>query len=438
MGQEGNHDGTDATAAYRPRHARARRRRRPLAGVIAASVAGVLVIVAAFVVYQYNDISNGIHRSAITLPQPSASATAPDQLAATNILVMGLDSRLDENGNPLPAAVYNALHAGSGSDGGYNTNVLMLIHIPGGGKPAVGISIPRDDYVDIPGSPDGVSMTKIKEAYGLALDKTLRHLVNTTKLPHATAYQDARTAARQEEITTVSQFLGGVPINHFIEVTMAAFYQIAEAVQPITVCIKQTTSDPYSGANFQAGHQEIDASQAVAFVRQRRDLKNPALNFTDLDRERRQQAFIVSLAYKLKQTGTFTDLGTLQTLIGVAKQNIALDAGFDLLSFVQQARGLAGGNISFTTLPITGYATIGGQDVNTVNLTQIHQEVAQLLNPPEATTAPQPAATPTSPAPSAITSTPSPSVASSTGASPSPSGSPSATPIQSGSIPCVK
>ncbi|MCU1527349.1 MAG: LytR family transcriptional regulator [Frondihabitans sp.] len=357
-GREEQPDESGTRPTYRPKHVRPLRRRRRIVGIIAGSLAGILVIAAAFVVYQYNDISNGIHRSAITLPKSSATAKGPGQLAATNILLMGLDSRLDENGNPLPAAVYNALHAGDGSDGGYNTNVLMLIHIPGGGKPAVGISIPRDDYVNIPGSPDDVSTTKIKEAYGLELDQTLRHLVNTTNLPHAAAYQQARAAARQEEISTVSQFLGGVPINHFIEVTMAAFYQIAEAVQPITVCVKEATSDPYSGAKFTAGYQQLDASQAVAFVRQRRDLNNPALNFTDLDRERRQQAFIVSLAYKLKQSGTLTNIGTLNTLIGVAKQNIALDSGFDLLSFIQQARGLAGGNISFTTLPITGYATI--------------------------------------------------------------------------------
>ncbi|MCU1527431.1 MAG: lytR [Frondihabitans sp.] len=428
MSRDSQHAQGPSGETYTPMHARPRRRRRRVLAAVAGVVTGVLVLTAVFVVYQYNDLSNGIHRSSITLPAGSASANAPGQLAATNILVMGLDSRLDENGNPLPASVYNALHAGSGADGGYNTNVLMLIHIPGGGKPAVGISIPRDDYVSIPGSPDGVSMTKIKEAYGLDLDQTLRHLVNATQLSHAVAYQQARSAARQEEITTVSQFLGGVPINHFVEVTMAAFYQIAEAVQPITVCVKEATSDPYSGANFAAGVQQLNASQAVAFVRQRRDLNNPALNFTDLDRERRQQAFIVSLAYKLKQSGTFTNIGTLETLIGVAKQNIALDSGFDLLSFLQQARGLAGGNISFTTLPITGYATIGGQDVNTVNLSQIHAEVSQLLNPP---------ATPKkskSHSSDSATSTETPT----TPTTPTSNASPTMAPIESGSIPCVK
>jgi LCP family protein required for cell wall assembly len=407
---------------------------------------------AAFAVYLYNDLSTGIHRSTITLPSASSTAAVPQDTGETNILVMGLDSRKDENGNPLPAAVYNALNAGDQSDGGYNTNVLMLIHIPAGGGKAVGISIPRDDYVALAGKPDGVAMSKIKEAYGLALDEKLRKLTNAGGISHADAYQQARAAARQAEITTVSNFLGGVTINHFIEITMAAFYEVAQAVQPITVCLNQKTQDSYSGANFPAGVQQLSASQAVSFVRQRRDTSNSRLDFTDLDRERRQQAFIVSLAYKLKQADTFTNFGTLQALINVAKQNIALDSKFDLLSFAAQASKFAGGNLTFTTLPITGFAVRDGKDVNLVDLNQIHAVVAQLLAPPAATPAPATAppaptataskskvaasATPT-PAPPATTSKSNPVVP----ATPTPTQNvytDSQSPLQSGSIPCVK
>lgn len=79
---------------------------------------------------------------------------------------MGLDSRLDQDGNPLPRDVLAQLHAGDASDGGYNTNVLMLVHVPGDGGNAQAISIPRDDYVALPGTPDGVNKQKIKQALG--------------------------------------------------------------------------------------------------------------------------------------------------------------------------------------------------------------------------------------------------------------------------------
>jgi LCP family protein required for cell wall assembly len=414
-----------------------RRRRRILWSV----GAGVMVIVAAvsgFVVYQYNSLSSSIHRSTVLMPTAKATTGVPQNTGATNILIMGLDSRLDENGKALPAEIYNALHAGNGSDGGYNTNVLMLIHIPGNGAPAVGISIPRDDYAELPGSPDGESKSKIKEAYGLELDQTFNHLVNTTKLSRSDIYQQARTAARQEEITTVSQFLGGVAIDHFVEVTMAAFYQVAEAVQPVTVCLNETTSDPYSGANFQAGDQQLTAAQAVSFVRQRRDTKNVALDFTDLDRARRQQAFIISLAYKLKQQRTFTNFETLGSLITVAKQNIAIDSGLNLLSFAHDAQSFAGGNISFVTLPIAGFATVGGKDVNLVDLVQVRAEVARLLAPRSAK--PTPVATSHSIANPTSVSTPAPTnpaVVRTATAAPDVSKE-WAAPLSSGSIPCVK
>ena len=35
-----------------------------------------------------------------------------------NILLMGLDSRLDQNGQPLPQEMYDALHAGDETSGG--------------------------------------------------------------------------------------------------------------------------------------------------------------------------------------------------------------------------------------------------------------------------------------------------------------------------------
>jgi LCP family protein required for cell wall assembly len=413
-------------------HAR-RRRLSPTKRIllsVAAAVAVVLVAVAAFAAYSYADLSNGLHRSTISLP----GGAQKKPVAESNILVIGLDSRLDENGNALPDDVYNALHAGGQGDGGYNANVLMLIHIPAGGKKAVGISIPRDDYAPLSGSPDGVSASKIKEAYGLALDQKLTELTNAGTA-HDDAYQQARAFARQTELQTVSDFLGGVRIDHFVEVTMAAFYQVAQAVQPITVCVAQDTQDPYSGADFKAGVQQLTASQAVSFVRQRRDENNPSLNFTDLDRERRQQAFIVSLATKLKKADTFANPATLESLIAAAKQNIALDSGFDLLSFASEAQHLAGGNITFTTLPITGYGVKDGKDVNLVDPDQIHAVVQQLLNPATPTATPTPGTpAPSASAPSTAAPAPTPSKA------PGPNGTytdPTA-PLPSGGVPCVK
>jgi LCP family protein required for cell wall assembly len=342
-------------------------------------------------------LNDNLHRS----PAQKASGVKASLNGDTNILIMGLDTRLDENGNPLPQDIYDALHAGDQSNGGENANVLMLLHVPAHGQ-ATEISIPRDDYVNLPGCPDGTCKEKIKQGYGLAFDQERKLLVKQGVTGTALE-QQSRDAGRVEEERTVSQFLGNIPIDHFIEVTLVAFFEIANVVQPVTVCLQKATQDTFSGANFPAGQVQLNSSQALAFVRQRRDnVKGDYYynNFTDLDRERRQQAFIASLAYKLKQGGTFANPAKLSGILNVAEQNIAVDDGFDLIKFAGEAESLTSGNVTFHTLPIASYADMGGTigDVNLVSLPAVQADVQSLIGGGSGTT------TPSSTAPTTTTS----------------------------------
>lgn len=404
-------------------------RRRIVVGVLAVLVAAVIVVTIGFVVTLSG--LNDIHRSSIAMPE--ASPGVPQETGEVNILVMGLDSRVDQNGDPYPQDIYDAIHAEDETVGGYNTNVLIYIHIPANGGKAVGISIPRDDYVDYANSPGGVSAGKIKEDYGRTFEASYEEL--TAKgTDQKTAYQQARNDAREAQIKTVSQFLGGVRIDHFVEVTMAAFYRVAQAVQPITVCLNHATADTYSGANFAAGVQQLDASQAMAFVRQRRDTQYDDVFLTDLDRTRRQQAFMVSLALKLKDSQTFTNFGTLQSLVDTAKQYVALDQGFDLLSLASTAQRLAGGAITFQTLPVERFGTVDGESVNIVDQAKIAQIVQDLLHPPAPTAAPTDAAS-ASPSPTAADTAAPPQAP--TAAPTQESYTDSQQPMVSGALPCV-
>ncbi|WP_226761868.1 LCP family protein, partial [Arthrobacter sp. SO3] len=309
--------------------------------------------------------------------------TVPKLTQDTNILIMGLDTRVDEKGQPLSADLYEALHAGDQTIGGYNANVLMVLHIPADGSKATAISIPRDDYVQVAGIPGQTFNTKIKEAYGYGLAAARTDLLSQGKPDDDSTYQTARDAGRKAQIATVTRFLGSVHIDHFVEVTMAAFYQVAGVIAPITVCVNRATQDTFSGADFKAGVQQIDGKQAMAFVRQRRDTTDSSYNFTDLDRARRQQAFIAAVSHQLKQAGTFTDLGKMQSVLDTVSENIVVDTGLDLIQLARQASSVTGGNISFTTLPITGFGTSpGGESINTVDIAQIQTTVKDLLNPP--------------------------------------------------------
>ena len=301
-----------------------------------------------------------------------------------NILLIGLDSRRDNDGNPIPREISKLLHVGPSTIGGYNTNTLILIHIPANGKKAVAISIPRDDYVNVP----GYGMKKIKEAYGYAKYAEDSRLYKEGIKQPAREHL-ARDAGRAATIATVSQFLD-VPIDHFAEVNLIGFYDLANALGGIQVCLNRAVNDSqYSGAVFPAGLQTITGADALKFVRQRHGLPNG-----DLDRTHRQQAFIAGVITKFRTQGIFGDIGKLSALLNVAKKDVVIDSGLDVIGFLPQAKALTSGNIKFHTLPIEGYVMRNSQSVNLVDEIKIRKYVQDLFNPkPEdskATPSPKP------------------------------------------------
>src|SRR6476469_945819 len=368
-----------------PRHRLPHSRSIHAAGRVLAGLAAVAVLAVTAVGWAgYRNMSGSITTSQALVGGPESVG------GAQHILIMGLDSRLDQHGQPLPEDIYDARHAGDETVGGYNANVLIVLHLPGGNGPVSAVSVPRDDYVDLPGCPSGVCKGKIKQAYGLAYRQSMDSL--SAKVAQSSREQKAREAGRKAEIDTVRRLLG-VPIDHFIEVTLGAFFQIAQVVQPITVCLNDNTSDPYSGADFHRGVQQIDAAQAMAFVRQRRDVTDE--NFTDLDRTRRQQAFLASLVAALGHGGALDSPATLRKLLEVVKQNIAVDTVFDLAGFAQRGAALADHPPSLYTLPITEFGQDdAGEDINRIDVPTIRAIVGDLVSAnPSAAGTPAPAAT---------------------------------------------
>ena len=327
---------------------------------------------------------------------------------ATNILLLGLDSRRDNNGNDLPRALLDTMHVGSSSSiGGYNTNTIILIHVPANGRQAIAISIPRDDYVAVP----GYGMRKIKEAYGLAKYYGESDLVKKG-VQNPERERLSRDLGRAATIATITNLLD-VPIDHFAEVNLVSFYDLSRALSGIQVCLNHSVDDAqYSGARFQAGLQTINGVDALKFVRQRHGLVNG-----DLDRTHRQQAFITGAITKLRSDGVFSDLGKMQSLIGVAKKDVVIDDNWDLLKFLPHARNLTSGHITFYTLPIDHYAARNGQSVNIINESLGKQFVQNLFYPER-----KPATTPGSPIP-----TPNPGHAAKA----------NGVPVGGGTIPCV-
>jgi LCP family protein required for cell wall assembly len=317
----------------------------------------------------------------------SDAITGGPQTGAMNILLMGLESRTDYDGNILSPDLLAAMHAGSvqgvaNGVGGQATNTLILIHIFAGGQKAIGFSIPRDDWVTYPKTYDGQTQGKVDQAYGDAWAQSLAETANSS-MSHDQRYLLANEAGQSATIATVSQ-LTGVHIDHFAEVNLAGFYELAQSFGGAEVCVKsynggQNLHDANSGFNQKhAGYLFLSPPQVLAFVRERDNLPNG-----DIDRTHRQQAIIDYVIWKLGHEGVLTDLGQLTSLLNVAKKYVITDSGWQLLTFASEMKSLTGKNLTFQTAPyITTDGHIDGQDVNLVDPAAIQQTVHNAFYPP--------------------------------------------------------
>jgi LCP family protein required for cell wall assembly len=362
---------------------------RTIGGTVGYGVSCVLAVV----VLAVAGYAHYVQRQVGGLASSNVDTGGP-QTGAMNILLMGLESRTDYNGNVLPAGLLAAMHAGSVNGvlhegvGGQDTNTLILIHIFAGGQKAVGFSIPRDDLVTFPQPYDGESQGKIDQAYGLAWAQSLSQTYSSS-MSRDRRYFLANEAGQAAAIATVSA-VTGEHIDHFAEVNLAGFYALAQAFHGIEACVKpwdggRNLHDLNSGFNQRhAGYLHLTAAQALAFVRERDNLPNG-----DLDRTHRQQAVLDYVLWDLGHQGALTDLGQLTNLLDVARRYMIASGGWNLLEFASEMHALTGKNLALSTLPIAttqNNVMVNGvpQDVDIVNLPYVRNLVQNAFSQPSA------------------------------------------------------
>ncbi|WP_300011433.1 LCP family protein [Pseudonocardia sp.] len=328
---------------------------------IATVVASVLVLTVTGAAWGlYRDITAGIVTTDVVL----GGGDGGDQ----NILLVGVDSRTDAQGDPLPPEILRELNSGADT-GVLNSDTIMLLHVPDGGGAAVAFSIPRDAYVDIP----GYRRDKINAAYPAVKALTAERLVADGVRDRARLEAESARAGRSALIAAVER-LTDQEIDHYAEINLLGFYNLTRAVGGVEVCLTAPVDEPLSGARLPAGAQTISGRDALAFVRQRHDLPQG-----DLSRIRRQQVFLAAVADKVLSAGTLTDPSALGALIDVVQQSVVIDDGWDLLAFAQQAADIAAGNLEFVTIPTAGLETNGRGDVVLVDTDVVSTFVADRI-----------------------------------------------------------
>ncbi|WP_311521817.1 LCP family protein [uncultured Corynebacterium sp.] len=361
----------------------AQRGSTPVKAVVAFLSAVVLVLsgVGYFTVGKLgNDIS-----SASNLALGNQGGFKDNSLdGAVDILLVGKDSRTDAKGNPLSEQELADLHAGV-DEGEENTDTIMVIRIPNDGSRATAVSIPRDTYVH----DEDFGNTKINAVFAQHKVAKMEELQQDNaeaeaagkKAPHTDKEieKESTEAGRSGLISMVHQ-LTDVSVDHYAEVGLLGFVLLTDAVGGVDVCLNDAVDDPMSGAKFPAGRQTLQGSEGLSFVRQRYDLPRG-----DLDRIVRQQAYMASLTSKVLDSGTLTSPGKLNKIADAVERSVVIDDGWDIMGFVTQLAGLAGGNVTFTTIPVTSITGVGdyGESVVTIDTAEVHRFMEDLAKSQE-------------------------------------------------------
>jgi anionic cell wall polymer biosynthesis LytR-Cps2A-Psr (LCP) family protein len=344
-------------------------------GYATACLAAAVVIVVSGYAHNVISLTNQIEGGASIGSSPS--------VGAMNILLMGLESRTDFDGNTLSSAQLTQTHSGSdgpdGNLGAQDTDTLILIHVFAGGQKAIGYSIPRDDVVNYPHTSDGVTEGKIDGAYNYAYTQYVND--NVGKMSKDALYQGANQAGQVLQVQTVES-VTGVHIDHFVVSNIYGFELIASELGGLEVCLKPAPASiepddfptggnlvdlPFPGANFKlasnsgfnapkydgynlkkggAQYLHLSPPQSLAFVRARDSLPG-----VDIGRTHRQQAAIDYIIYDLKNRSVLTDPTVVSSLLTGASSYLKTDSGFSLLDFAPEMKALTGSNLSLATLP---------------------------------------------------------------------------------------
>lgn len=326
----------------------------------------VLVVVGTGYAWATNrNLDNGVTRlDALGLVGTAGATTANIDGEDQNILVVGNDDRA--GASPAELAELSTQQDG----GSINTDTMMILHVPANGSKATVISLPRDSWVDIAGFGKG----KLNSVYADG-DSGGGGAAGGAKLLISTI----------ENIT-------GLSIDHYVSVSLLAFYRISNAIGGVPVCLNaaqnaSTDSDDYgsgySGINLPAGESVIQGKQALSFVRQRHGLPRG-----DLDRIVRQQYFLAHAFSEVSSAGTLLNPAALSRLVTAVSSSLTVDQGLDLLKLATQVQNLSSGNITFVTIPTLGTPTIsyGGQQVSIVKVdfAAIPAFISQVIGVPTA------------------------------------------------------
>ena len=252
--------------------------------------------------------------------------------SGTNYLIVGTDSR-----SGVATDVENANVIFGPTVGGERTDTIAVLRLEGDRVSL--LAIPRDLFVPLAGG----ASNRINAAFSLGGPTAL--------------------------VETVQGELG-IGIDHYLEIDLAGFLGLVDALGGVTIEFPHPAFDDRSGLAIDAaGPVELDGAQALAYVRSRRYTEridgvlvtDPT---SDLGRVQRQQRFLAAVMSELGATrNPFTLIGAM----GAVGDHVTVDEGLGLLEAARLGLTLRGAQPLSSTVPTDRFITPTGADVLVLN-----------------------------------------------------------------------
>jgi LCP family protein required for cell wall assembly len=284
-----------------------------------------------------------------------------DNNGRTNALIVGIDTR-DHN------------------QGLQNTDTIIVASYNHDTNETTMISIPRDNYVEIP---DENWFVKINGIYNLA--------------------EQREKNSGMEALRTVAEEFTGLEIQYYGMIDISGFKEVIDIIGGIEVNVENSFTDyaypndsdtGYEVVSFDAGPQTMDGDTAIKYSRSR---KAQGIEGSDFMRARRQQKVIEAVKNKLLSAETLLNPTKFLELSDSLKSNIRLseitlndiEAGISLLrkngtetetfSFVMDP---SLGNSQLLTTGVVPNAYSVGPKLGLGNYDDLHLMIQQILKYP--------------------------------------------------------
>jgi polyisoprenyl-teichoic acid--peptidoglycan teichoic acid transferase len=260
------------------------RRKRSRIGCLAAlAVMVVLVILAGTTISKALAFGSAISPKAPLSTETGYMTTSQ----RTNLLIMG--------------------YGGSGHDGAYLTDSLVVISLLPQTQHTSLVSVPRDLWVQYP--PNSGNYTKINSIYEYASNNG-----SNSQLGGEAAYQKV-------------SYITGMQINYWLTIDFSGFKKVIDSIGGIDVSVPDSFNacypknddaeiDPsWIKVQFNQGLQHMDGNTAITYARAREPLEvcgqgtsENLAELTDFGRSARQQIIIKAVLAKVKQISVWPHL----------------------------------------------------------------------------------------------------------------------------------